>query len=78
MSSSTDFTLRLMYFSIVAVQGLWANPNFTWNKDGVMWLSDMLPKDIPGARIMTFEPPQFFFANNRKHKRSMQLSEVTV
>ncbi|KAK3320455.1 hypothetical protein B0T19DRAFT_477722 [Cercophora scortea] len=45
---------------IVAVQGLAASYDWTWIKkmeDGsrVMWLRDLLPRDIPGARVLTFE-----------------------
>ncbi|KAK3680915.1 hypothetical protein B0T22DRAFT_474365 [Podospora appendiculata] len=45
---------------IVAVQGLAASYDWTWTKkmeDGsrVMWLRDLLPRDIPGARVLTFE-----------------------
>lgn len=47
-------------FSIIAVQGLASTYERTWTKelqDGsrVMWLKDLLPKDLPSARILTFE-----------------------
>lgn len=49
--------------SIVAVQGLASEYERTWtrttNEDGieksVMWLKDLLPLDLPCARILTFE-----------------------
>lgn len=42
--------------SIIAVQGLWANPNYTWTNNGINWLEDLLPDDVPFARIFSFEP----------------------
>ncbi|KAK3314099.1 hypothetical protein B0H66DRAFT_371414 [Apodospora peruviana] len=54
--------LRLCYstsdprIDIIAVQGLWANPKYTWLKDGVSWLADLLPQDLPEARIRSFGP----------------------
>jgi hypothetical protein len=47
---------QLISSSIIAIQGLWANPEYTWARNGVMWLRDLLPADIPVASIMTFEP----------------------
>jgi hypothetical protein len=46
--------------SVIAVQGLAASYDWTWTKvleDGsrVMWLRDLLPQDLPSARILTFE-----------------------
>lgn len=41
---------------IIAVQGLWADPNHTWANNGVNWLQGLLPVDLPTARIMSFEP----------------------
>lgn len=40
--------------SIVAVHGLRSHPINSWIKDGVMWLYDLLPTDLPNARIMTY------------------------
>ena len=49
--------------SIIAVQGLGANPYYTWVKkvtkasdrvEEVMWLRDLLPDFVPNARIATF------------------------
>ena len=49
--------------SIIAVQGLGANPYYSWVKkvtkagdkvDEVMWLRDLLPIFVPNARIATF------------------------
>lgn len=41
--------------SIVAVHGF-GGPLHTWTHDvsGKLWLRDFLPKDLPGARIMSF------------------------
>ncbi|KAJ3485920.1 hypothetical protein NLG97_g6719 [Lecanicillium saksenae] len=46
----------LFFCSIIAVQGLWADPEWTWKKHGVVWLSDLLPQDIPSACILSFGP----------------------
>ena len=41
--------------SIVAVHGLGGHPHDTWTHDnGKMWLRDLLPLDIPSARVMTW------------------------
>ena len=43
---------------VVAIHGLDGSPWGTWtHKDGTFWLRDMLPKDIPGARIFTYSYP---------------------
>ncbi len=40
---------------VVAVHGLQGDAFKTWeNGHGTLWLRDLLPKDIPSARIMTF------------------------
>jgi len=44
-----------MLQSIVLVHGLTGNRQNTWtHNDGVFWPQDLLPKDLPTARIMTF------------------------
>lgn len=40
--------------SIIAVPGLWADPDWTWKKRGVSFLSDLLPVDFPNARVLFF------------------------
>ena len=45
---------------MIAVQGLASTYEWTWKKrldngTHVMWLRDLLPKDLPLARILTFE-----------------------
>ncbi len=54
----------LTRYSLVAIQGLAANYDWTWTKKpekpedgsrGVMWLRDLLPHDVPEARVLTFE-----------------------
>jgi hypothetical protein len=42
--------------SIVAIHGLGSSPDRAWvhKATNAMWLRDFLPKDIPEARIMTF------------------------
>ncbi|KUJ15267.1 uncharacterized protein LY89DRAFT_686046 [Mollisia scopiformis] len=52
----TNFKPSKIDVDIVAVQGLWANPEWTWKKAGVLWLADLLPLDIPNAHTMTFGP----------------------
>jgi hypothetical protein len=44
-------TLRL---SIVFVHGLSGDPVRSWAANDVVWPRDLLPQDIPSARIMTF------------------------
>jgi hypothetical protein len=38
----------------VAVHGLNGHREETWTKDGVNWLRDLLPKDMPDARIFSW------------------------
>jgi hypothetical protein len=42
--------------SIIAIHGLNGNQINTWTepKSKKLWLRDFLPKDLPGARVMTF------------------------
>ncbi|KAF1841306.1 uncharacterized protein K460DRAFT_419391 [Cucurbitaria berberidis CBS 394.84] len=43
---------------IVAIHGLNGNAYSTWrHKNGTMWLKDLLPSDLPGARIFTYAYP---------------------
>lgn len=49
----------LTVFSVVAVHGLGAHPEFTWttrgpNQSRVNWLTDLFPRDFSRARVMTF------------------------
>ncbi|KAH8650059.1 hypothetical protein BX600DRAFT_442145 [Xylariales sp. PMI_506] len=56
------------YIDIVAVHGIGVNPRDTWThrKTQVNWLSneDMLPRDVPKARIMTFGYDSVWFGDN--------------
>ncbi len=46
--------VRLM-FSVVAVHGLNSNAIHAWTHEKkVMWLEDLLPEQLPNARIMTY------------------------
>lgn len=38
----------------MAVHGLDGHREKTWTANGVNWLSDFLPSDIPNARILTW------------------------
>jgi len=66
--------------SVIAVHGLGANPDYTWKhkittKEGgkkyVQWLSDpeLLPSQIPNARIMTFNYPSRWHRNAPHQRR---------
>jgi hypothetical protein len=47
----------------VAVHGLRAHPIKEWMSGAVMWLQDLLPKDLPNARVMTFGYNSNIFEN---------------
>ncbi len=49
-------TLNHDLFSVVAVHGLGAHPDYTWTAGDVNWLRDehMLPRAIPNSRILRF------------------------
>ena len=36
------------------MQGLGADPNYTWERNGINWLRDLLPLDASRARIMAW------------------------
>jgi hypothetical protein len=74
--------LTLGFYSIIAVHGLGANPDWAWvgkkqddegNEVHVNWLSDtnMLPSELPGTRIMTFNYESQWFLGNLKQRRSL-------
>ena len=44
----------LIGYSIVAVHGLNGHREKTWTVNGVNWLRDLLPADIPNARILSW------------------------
>jgi hypothetical protein len=50
------FIIDLTTSSIVAVHGLNGDPFKTWTEDGVIWFSDLLPKQLPNydLRVSTF------------------------
>lgn len=39
---------------IVAIHGLMGDLRTTWETDGVLWLRDLLPKDLPEARVFSY------------------------
>lgn len=41
--------------SIVAIHGLNGHPTRTWSENGRLWLTDLLPSDLPNARIFTYD-----------------------
>ncbi len=49
---------------IVAVHGLNGDAYSSWeHENGTLWLRDLLPKSIPGARIFTYGYPSKLFFN---------------
>jgi hypothetical protein len=48
---------------IVAVHGIMGSAYGTWtDRNGNMWLRDLIPKDFPGARVFTYGyPAEVFF-----------------
>ena len=66
--------------SIIAVQGLGANPYYTWVKkiqagdkvEEVMWLRDLLPDFVPNARIATFSYLSDWYTYRRGIKTSIR------
>ncbi|KAF2816084.1 uncharacterized protein BDZ99DRAFT_128242 [Mytilinidion resinicola] len=49
---------------IVAIHGLGGDLRNTWtHKNGTLWLRDLLPQSIPGARIYTYGYPSKVFLN---------------
>lgn len=39
---------------IVAIHGPTGDNHSTWEEDGVIWLRDLIPKDLPGARVFSY------------------------
>lgn len=44
----------LILHSIVFIHGIFGNRRSTWEKDGIFWPEQLLPNDIPDARIITY------------------------
>jgi len=57
--------------SIVAIHGLDGHRENSWTIKNVLWLRDLLPNEIPTARILTYG----YDANTRGH---VQLSSQTL
>lgn len=43
-----------VYDSIIFLHGLRGSMESTWSKDTVLWPRDLLPKDVPKARVYLF------------------------
>lgn len=49
---------------LVAIHGLGGDLRDTWtHKNGTLWLRDLLPKSMPGARVYTYGYPSKVFLN---------------
>jgi hypothetical protein len=48
---------------IVAIHGLNGGAYKTWEQNDVLWLRDLLPARLPGARVFTYGYPSEFFFN---------------
>ncbi|EKG09964.1 hypothetical protein MPH_12926 [Macrophomina phaseolina MS6] len=58
-SSSAQYNI-----DIVAIHGLGGDLRETWtHKNGTLWLRDLLPRSMPGARIYTYGYPSKIFFN---------------
>lgn len=55
-----------MNVDIVAIHGLNGDALSTWEHDnGTLWLRDLLPQAVPGARVFTYGyPSQLFFSKS--------------
>lgn len=64
-STKPDFQPESFGVDIIAIHGLNGSSVNTWKNDnGTLWLRDLLPNDIPGARIHSFGYPSKLFLNN--------------
>jgi len=55
VTSADDSVGRSLFdYSIVAIHGLNGHREKTWTVGGVNWLRDLLPSDIPNARILSW------------------------
>lgn len=51
---------------IIAIHGINGDPYKTWTHEGVFWLRDFLPEQIPGTRVFSFGyDAQVAFTTNR-------------
>lgn len=55
-------------YTIVGIHGLGGHPYRTWThkESGTLWLRDMLPRDIPEARIFSYGYPSQVLCNQSK------------
>jgi hypothetical protein len=63
--------INVVPYSIVAVHGIGANPDYTWTTSGINWLEhpSMLPEAVPKARIMRFGYDSQWFGENAIKQR---------
>lgn len=68
---------QLWCISIVAVQGIGANPDKTWKIKNVNWLKDvkMFQSKVPKARMLKYEYESIWFRDNPIRQT---LSEVAI
>jgi len=64
--------------SIIAIHGLDGDREKSWTSGNVLWLRDLLPSEIPNARILTYG----YNANTRgtqlSHQTLTEISETLV
>lgn len=52
---STETSAHNQYpVDVIAIHGLNGHYERTWTENGTLWLRDLLPEDLPGARVYSF------------------------
>jgi hypothetical protein len=63
--TASDPLLPTYHLDVVALHGLNGNAYTTWtNKHDKLWLRDLLPRSLPGARIYTFGYNSLLFSQS--------------
>jgi hypothetical protein len=58
--------LPTYHLDVIAIHGLNGNAFTTWtNKRGQLWLQDLLPHSLPGARVYTFGYDSTIFSQSK-------------